>query len=275
METVHSIGVLVVTRNHESFIGACLSSVLDEFPSCAELVIVDSGSTDSTGRQARALLDASRHASVVSLPAVPTCQTVIVGMRQLSSDYICVLSGDDFLLPGYFRWVSETLSAASGPVCLNSALRVVSDGPRANEVIRPKWTGIPRVDRLQLFVRNAGRGPGMVVPRVLAADLLTGHDSSNIEDLVLWVGLVDKVRMISGKAPLVAYRVHPMSQSSLHSNQYAWSLGYGAGLNQNRAKTWMEVGLAKWGCRRSRAPLTPEQKAHFDAGLLHASSDGC
>jgi glycosyltransferase involved in cell wall biosynthesis len=272
---MHSIGILVVTRNHENFIGACLSSVLNEFPSYAELVVVDSGSTDSTGRQARALLDASQHGSVVSLPAVPTCQTAIVGMRRMSSDYVCVLSGDDFLLPGYFRWVREMLSAASGPVCLNSALRVVSDGPRANEVIRSKWIGIPRLDRLQLFVRNAGRGPGMVVPRVLAADVLAGHDSSSIEDLVLWVGLVEKVRMIPGRAPLVAYRVHQLSQSSLHSNQYAWSLGYGAGLNQNRAKNWLEMVLAKWGCRRSRGPLTPEQKAHFDAGHLNASSNGC
>ena len=272
---MHSIGVLVVTRDHADFIDACLESVLAEFPLDAECLLVDSGSTDSTGHQAHALFDASRRASVLSLPALPTCQTLSEGLLGMHSDYVCVLSGDDFLLPGYFEWVHGTLAAARGLVCLNPTLRVVGDSPRADELIRPKWTGMPSLDRLQLFVRNAGRGPGMVIPRALAADVLGGHCASSIEDLVLWVGLVEKVRMLRGRTPLVAYRVHPMSQSSLRSNQYAWSLGYGMGLNRYRARNWPEIVLARWGRNRSRDLLDPKQKRHFDSGFSCAASRDC
>ncbi len=261
-----TVGLLLVTFNHQEFINQCLESIEREFSPALDLVIADAGSTDQTLSCEVLKLNRFPNSKVVALRESPTCRTVRVGLESLGNDYVCILSADDYLMPGYERWVTGALRNATQPVCLSPGLELHGETPSRHSEVTAKWTGYPWLDRLQSFLRNPGRGPGVVVPRILAVETLRGHDQCAIEDLILWYGLVGRVKMVRSRKPQVAYRVHPQGQSTLRSDQYMWSLGYCAGLNQARAQAWWERVLARWGGLRIRSTVEPNMLEMFESG---------
>jgi len=95
--------IIVITRNEEANVEACLGSVLESFAGRSfEIVLVDSASTDRTVELAR------RHpVRVVSLPPSPRLNPAVgrhFGLQHARGRYLLFLDGDCTLLP---RWVAE------------------------------------------------------------------------------------------------------------------------------------------------------------------------
>ncbi|WP_100218165.1 glycosyltransferase [Dyella japonica] len=97
------VSVLVPAYNHEAFVERCLDSVLeDPYPS-KEIVIIDDGSTDGTGRRIAAWI--SRHGNEVPVEYVRRGNKGITAtLNELAArargDFLRLGASDDYLLPG-------------------------------------------------------------------------------------------------------------------------------------------------------------------------------
>lgn len=97
------VSILVPAFNHERFVERCLDSVLeDPYPS-KEIVIIDDGSTDDTGRRIAAWIAA--HGDQIAVEFVRRANKgVAATLNELAArargDFLRLGASDDYLLPG-------------------------------------------------------------------------------------------------------------------------------------------------------------------------------
>lgn len=101
------VTIITPTYNHESFIGPCIESVLNQSFNDWEMIIVDDGSTDKTLAIAEHYARRHNRINVVTLQhrgIFQLSETYNVGLSLGSAPYVAILEGDDF-------WPSTKLSS--------------------------------------------------------------------------------------------------------------------------------------------------------------------
>jgi glycosyltransferase involved in cell wall biosynthesis len=116
------VSVIIPSYNHEPFVSETIASILDQSYSDFEIVVTDDGSRDHTPDVIRQFSDRrinlevfqqNRGASVAANSAI----------RRSRGEFICMLSSDDYFLPGKLERQVAFLSA-------NSAIAAVFGIPR-------------------------------------------------------------------------------------------------------------------------------------------------
>jgi glycosyltransferase involved in cell wall biosynthesis len=119
------VSVIIPAYNHEKFIGAAVDSVLAQSVADLELIVVDDGSTDSTGRIVQGYADPRlRYYHQENADAY---NTINRGLGLATGRFVAILNSDDVYLPNRL----ERLLAAhdkSGAVCLFSDVIPIDDG---------------------------------------------------------------------------------------------------------------------------------------------------
>jgi glycosyltransferase involved in cell wall biosynthesis len=97
------VSILVPAFNHERFVERCLDSVLEDPYPCKEIVIIDDGSTDDTGRRIAAWI--ARHGNEVPVEYVRRANKgVAATLNELAArargEFLRLGASDDYLLPG-------------------------------------------------------------------------------------------------------------------------------------------------------------------------------
>lgn len=95
--------VIIPAYNHEDYIEQCLESVISQTYENIELVIINDGSTDNTGRiissWSQRLFDRFPRFVFVSKPNEGVCKTLNKGLELSVGEYIAVCASDDVMLP--------------------------------------------------------------------------------------------------------------------------------------------------------------------------------
>ena len=91
------ISVVLITYNHERYIGAAIESILNQTYPRLELVVVDDGSSDKTREIARSYKDP--RAIVIETDNSGPSIALNKGVERSKGDYIAFMSGDDVALP--------------------------------------------------------------------------------------------------------------------------------------------------------------------------------
>lgn len=98
------VSVITTTYNHESFIGACIQSVLSQTYQHWEQIILDDGSTDGTGRIVESYHDPRiRYFKQENVGIEALAHTYNNALRRCRAPVIAILEGDDV-------WPSDKLS---------------------------------------------------------------------------------------------------------------------------------------------------------------------
>lgn len=123
----HVISVVIPVYNVEKWLDRCLGSVLSQTRLADEIVLVDDGSTDSSG----ALCDlyAGKYDSITvvhqqngGLSAARNC-----GIRASSGDLISFIDSDDWVAPEFLEKLEGALDAAAADIACCGFLRVSSE----------------------------------------------------------------------------------------------------------------------------------------------------
>lgn len=254
---ISTLTIVVITRDHFSFIKECLVSVSNEFSLETPIIIVDVGSNDGT----RFILeDFERHSERdCKILRIDRNKTPLGAFRALTdfinTDFIAVISGDDFFLPGYGSAVRALVESNPPNFVANFSQLIVDEKSVVIGRREPKWTSNPQVNRRKLLYSNPGTTAGCLLPWKFVKEVCLKEEyfDTLIEDYYISTRLILKIPFKSELQNLVAYRVHGTNLSKQKmSKKYATSIGICVSLSWHNARNLFEKILsltliARWG----------------------------
>ncbi len=120
------IGVVLAVRDQAQYVGEAIDSVLAQSVPASQIVLVDDASVDDTAAIAR-----ERGATVVSGPGKGPAIARNIGVRELETEFISFLDGDDRYTPDRNRLLLE---AIDGGVVAGGRVREFYDPGREAEL---------------------------------------------------------------------------------------------------------------------------------------------
>ena len=94
--------IIIPAYNVANYLENCVESILKQSYDNYEIIIVDDGSTDETGKVADELLTQSMQINVVHQSNGGASKARNTGMKRATGDYILFLDGDDFWSDSHF-----------------------------------------------------------------------------------------------------------------------------------------------------------------------------
>lgn len=92
-----SLSIIVPVYNAEKYICKCVNSILSQLEVCTQIILVDDGSTDSSGVKCDTLAMKNENIFVKHIKNMGPGNARNVGLRYAKADYITFLDADDFL----------------------------------------------------------------------------------------------------------------------------------------------------------------------------------
>lgn len=250
------LSFVIICHNHEKYIEECILSVIETLPEPAKLIIVDSGSSDSTISQAMKVLSSrGREAIFLSTGNNPntSVSALKVSLPHVSTKWFGILSGDDALLPEYGKNALNALNAWGDSVVLNFVQSMCDEKGNFLRKSKPRWTRWAKINKLLLILENPGKAPGAIIPIDLLrkSEFTSFSDEVLIEDYLLWTALVDTAKIRTVRTGGVLYRQHESSLSNARNSlAFAESIGYCMGLAERSAQTLLQKKLYRIGAHR-------------------------
>lgn len=98
-DTFDLVTIITPIFNGEEFLSACIESVIGQTYPCWELILVDDGSTDSSGEICRRYAEQDERINYVGLPHAGVSAARNAALEQARGEYIFFLDCDDLIHP--------------------------------------------------------------------------------------------------------------------------------------------------------------------------------
>lgn len=121
------ISVIVPCMNVAPWLPRCLKSVLSSLPGNAEVVAVDDGSTDSTGKILEETAKSDPRLKVISQGNRGVSAARNVGMEHSSGEFVFFVDPDDYVEPDFFSSMISAIEGARADYCV-CAFKTQKDG---------------------------------------------------------------------------------------------------------------------------------------------------
>ena len=134
----YDIAIIVAAYNVENYISQCIESLLGQEKCSPQIIIVDDGSTDSTGDKIKTYASANDHIVYVYQENSGLGAARNTGLRYVDSDYIGFLDGDDYVdsLMFYFMLSKAKEHDVDVVSCLHNCF---IDGKDGGEYVYPVY----------------------------------------------------------------------------------------------------------------------------------------
>ncbi len=217
---MNDICVVVPCFNHESYVEACISSVMQQEDVRFRLLVIDDGSSDNSA----AIIEGMRKRfdfTFICRPNKGLCPTLNEALAQIAENYYCVIASDDMLLPGALRTLKQYLDTHPDAAAVGgSVIKVSDDGAQEGRLSHGNET----LTFDDIFKRRYGpNAPGALI-RTQAAKMAGSYkDSCYFEDLYLWLKIaVGGWKLASIDSDVALYRQHPLN---MHRNSKRMTQG--------------------------------------------------
>lgn len=199
-----SVTVIIPALNSERFIRCALDSVLQQTHPVDQIVVVDSGSSDSTHQIVAG--EYSGRATLIDYHSAAPATACNAGLRAATGEFIAFLDESDFWEPKKIATQLHALAQHPDAVACYTGLRIVDDaGEHLADLIPPDPSTLRRVLRWS----NPGIPLSSVLMRRSALEKLgTAFDErlNGCEDWNLWFRLIAHGPFCVSPEPLTAYR---------------------------------------------------------------------
>lgn len=128
------ISVIVPVYNVERYLPACLNSVLSQSYRDLEIILIDDGSTDHSGRICDEYADKDSRIRVIHQANGGAAAAKNTGLRAASGKYLSFVDSDDYLEPGAYEHMVSRLQMLDADIIQCGFRYVYTDS--ANDIIR-------------------------------------------------------------------------------------------------------------------------------------------
>lgn len=215
------VSVIMPVWNGEIYLAEAIRSILSQTYRRLELIIVDDGSEDETGRIAAYYARVDTRVHLLCLTHQGVIQARNAGCSSASGKYIAFLDCDDIALSqrleqqvGFLESHPEIALVGSATEC------IVSSGKGTNMVFHPPSDNMT-IQRI-LRVHNCLCQSSVMVRAHTFSDVGGyRHAFKHAEDYDLWMRFADNYELANLTNVLVLYRLHSRQDSLRHLEQQA------------------------------------------------------
>lgn len=116
------ISIIVPVYNVESFLAICLDSILNQAYSNLEIILIDDGSTDSSGMIADEYATKDARVKVIHKPNGGVSSARNFGIDMATGDYICFADSDDILEEDYVEYLLKLCVENNAEIALTTQM---------------------------------------------------------------------------------------------------------------------------------------------------------
>lgn len=110
------VSVVVPVYNIQDYVKRCLDSLLGQSYDKMEIIVVDDGSTDASGAVCDDAARRDKRVKVLHQKNGGLSQARNRGIKEAKGEYICLVDGDDYVMPDFVRILVETAEAKNADV---------------------------------------------------------------------------------------------------------------------------------------------------------------
>jgi glycosyltransferase involved in cell wall biosynthesis len=201
------ISVILPVYNCERYIGLAIQSVLCQSFRDFELIVINDGSTDSTGLVIDGFSDP--RIKKIEIENGGLVKALNLGVSNSNGDYIARMDADDICMPMRFEMqVNELSNNPKLDVICSDIIKIDEQGSVLGEEVDLKFSG----DGIRNFMLFKTGGKPIVHPTVMMKkallDAVNGYRNFNAcEDRDLWLRCLDSVNVLRINVPLLKYRI--------------------------------------------------------------------
>lgn len=144
--------MIVPIYNKEKYLAQCIDSILSQKYGNLELLLVDDGSTDTSGEICDKYAQKDNRVRVFHQKNGGPTAAVMTGLREAAGDYYTFVDSDDYVSKEMLSEMSECLVGCEGEiVCCNHVLEKQRE---TVPVIQPLSPGVYESERLEEEIKN-------------------------------------------------------------------------------------------------------------------------
>ena len=139
VDTKYKISIIVPAYNVEKYIEKCSMSILKQTYENIELIIVNDGSTDNTGKIIDEIAKSDSRVRIIHKKNSGVSSTRNVGIDNATGDYIVFVDGDDFLSDDCVKYMLSLVEKTGADFCLSKHCYEANDEPQTKEETIQKY----------------------------------------------------------------------------------------------------------------------------------------
>ena len=202
------VSVVVPVYNVEKYLEACVRSILGQSIQDFEIILVDDGSTDNSGKICDALKERNGNIRVLHKDNAGLSHTRNTGMDMAQGDYITFIDSDDTIHRDYLRILLSLIDDYKADMSACGFLFCNEDeDPCYNDDLYSKGV-LAGKDALKLMLRGNLHGTsacGLLIKRDLAKRFLFPIGKYHEDDLTTYKYFLNAETVAYTKAPLYTY----------------------------------------------------------------------
>lgn len=140
MENQPLISVIIPVYNVEDYLRECVDSVINQTYKNLEIILVDDGSTDSSGKICDKYAEKDKRVRVVHKENSGPSKTRNVGLGHAKGKYIYFLDSDDYIEPNALELLVNTAESNGADLVFFDALSFSDDGAKIKQGYTIKGT---------------------------------------------------------------------------------------------------------------------------------------
>ena len=145
------ISVIIPVYNVAAYLSACIESVLSQDYSALEVILIDDGSTDESGKICDEYAKKDSRIKVIHQTNEGAAAAKNTGLQTATGTYLSFVDSDDFLEPGAYKHMIQVLQDYEADVVQCSYRDVFKDHAEAHAL---KKVTLNQIDFLALFTED-------------------------------------------------------------------------------------------------------------------------
>lgn len=147
------ISVIIPVYNVAAYLPSCMESILAQDHSKLEILLIDDGSTDESGRICDEYAQKDRRIKVIHQPNGGAAAAKNAGLQAATGEYLSFVDSDDFLAPGAYTHMLRLLQEYKADV-VQCSYRDVFKDRTVDHSLPEKESPMDAADFLELFTKD-------------------------------------------------------------------------------------------------------------------------
>lgn len=135
-----SVSIIVAVYKSEQFLPKLLHSFEAQTHKNLQIILVDDGSPDDSGRICDEYATRDPRAIVIHKPNGGTCSARNVGLGVATGDYLMIVDGDDWLEPDCVEYLVDLAESTGSDMSYSVNLFTTRDREQIVEDVRETWS---------------------------------------------------------------------------------------------------------------------------------------